>query len=199
MRIQQAISNFTANGQVGPWLFHDVFEPPFDLSLLVDFGTGLAATIGIDYVMGAMNPDGAHQVFITQATTTITVTDNGPPIPAAFGGGLGHCLAVGDTVVLTSTPGGSVDGIYAVATVTSATVYTLTSVVSQTIAGALVTASLGYTLQGSATDKIITLAPVTARTSVAVTAPILASRLHVTAFTTGGTAALIAMQGGTAS
>jgi hypothetical protein len=196
MRIQQAISNFTANGQVGPWLRHDFYEPPFNLTLLVSYGPTSAYTLGIDYVVGNLGNDGARPVFITQTTTTITVVDNGPPIPTFFGGGLGHCLAVGDAVELTNTPGGSVDGIYSVATVVNATSYTLTTGVSQTIVGANATASSGQVLQGTATDKLIPIAPVTARASVVVLGPIFASRLHVTAFTTGGTAALIAMQGG---
>jgi hypothetical protein len=198
MRIQHAVSNFSANGQVGPWLYHDYFEPPFDLTLGISYGPTSSYTLGIDYAVGDFSPNGQRQVFITQTTTTITVVDGGPA-QAAFGGGLGHCLAVGDTVTLTGTPGGSIDGVYAVASVVNATSYTLTTATSQTIVGANVVASSAYVFQGSATDNIIKLAPVTAKATIGVTNPIFASRLHVTAFTTGGTCALVAIQGGASS
>ena len=199
MRIQQAVSNFTASAQVGPWLRFDYYETPFNLTLLVSLGTGASMTLGIDYIADDFGVDGQRQVFITQATTTITVNDSGPTLPSAFGGGLGHGLAVGDAVDLTGTPGGSVDGIYSVASVTSDLIYTLTYGVSQTLAGANATVSSGRILQGTATDKVIPLAPVTARTSVVALGPICAARLHVTAFTTGGHCALVGIQGGVSS
>ena len=197
MRIQEAISNFTANGQVGPWLRLDVYEPPFDATLAISYGPTSAYTLGIDYALGAMDADGAHQVFISQATTVITVTDGGQTLSAPFGAGLGHCRAVGDCVILTQSPGGD-DGVYSIASVVSATSYTLTGLVSQTVSG-LCLAQTGMVLQAAATDNIIKLAPVTARASVGVLSPVLAVRLHVTAFTTGGTASLITMQGGASS
>jgi hypothetical protein len=202
MRIQQAVSNFTANGQTGPWLRHDFYEEPFDLGLLVALGTGFAGTLGIDYILDDMTQAAQRQVSLSQATTVITVTDNGPPLPTYNGGGLGHCLAVGDAVQLTGTTGGLADGIYTVATVTSATVYTLTSGVSQTLGLQNATAVSGRVMQGAAAggaDGVIKVAPVTARTSINVTCPIFASRLHVTAFTSAGLCALVAIQGGQSS
>lgn len=196
MRIQRILSNFTANGQVGLWMRHDQYETPFDLTLGVEFGSGLAGTLAIDYAVGNFGPDWMYQVFITQATTVITVQDNGPPPPA--GSGVGHGLAVGDIVNLQGTPGGSVDGIYTVATVPSASTYTLTAGISQTIVGANCQAASAL-LFTSAASGLVNVAPFTARTAVQVTAPIFASRLHVTAFTTGGIATLVGIQGGVSS
>jgi hypothetical protein len=197
-RIQQAVTNFTVNGQVGPWLRFDYYEPPFDLGLLVAFGNGLAGTLAIDYILDDMSQASLRQVSISQAVNTVTVTDNGPPLGQSFGGGQGHCLATGDTAILTGTPGGSVDGIYSV-TVISPTVYTVTAVASQTLATQLATVVTGRVLQASATDNVIKLAPVTARASIGVTVPIFAARLHMTAFTSAGLAALVAIQGGASS
>jgi hypothetical protein len=202
MRIQQAVSNFTANGQVGPWLKFDFYETPFDLGLLVAYGFGLAATIGIDYILDDMSQASQRQVSISQAANTITVTDNGPNINAGLGGGLGHCLAVGDAVNLTGSSGGTADGLYSVATVTSGTVYTVTSPTSQALATSLANVASGRVLQGAAAggvDGVIKVAPVIARTSLNVTCPIWAARLHVTAFTAAGLAALVSMQGGVSS
>jgi hypothetical protein len=208
VRIQQAVTNFTANAQVGPWLRFDYYETPFDLGLLVAYGVGtagtlLSATLGIDYVLDNMTNDGGRQVQISQATTVITVTDAGPLLPPtqSSGAGLGHGLAVGDYVQLTGTQGGLADGGYSVASVTNQTTYTLTSGVSQTLfSQGFVTT--GRVMQGAAAggvDNVIKLAPVTARTSINVTCPILAARLHVTAFTTAGLGILVAMQGGVSS
>lgn len=196
MRTQRILTNFTANGQVGPWMRHDFYEPPFDLTLAIEFGSGLAGTLAIDYAVGNFGADGQYQVFITQATTVITVNDNGPPPPA--GTGVGHGLAVGDIVNLQGTPGGSVDGIYTVATVPTASTYTLTSAISQTLVGTICLAASAL-LFTSAANTIVNLAPTTARAVVNVTSPIMASRLHVTAFTTGGIATLVGMQGGASS
>ncbi len=199
--IGQVVSNFTASGQVGPWLKLDYYETPFDLGLLIAYGTGLAATLAIDYVLDDFSQAAQRQVYASQTTTVITVTDSGPILPASAGGGLGHCLAIGDAVELTGTPSGQADGIYSVTSITSATVYTLTSLVSQSWASNAVVAS-GRVLQGAAAggvDGVIKTAPVTARTSINVTCPIYAARLHVTAFTSGGLAALVAMQGSVSS
>ena len=204
MRIQQAVSSFTANGQVGPWLKHDFYETPFDLSLLVAFATGpgatlLAATLSIDYIVDNFCNDGQRQVFASQAgSTTLTIAENGPILPTGFGGGLGHGLVAGDVVEITGTPGGASDGIWPVATVTNATTYTLTTTNSPTFTS-VVTATSGRVVTATATDKIIPIAGVTARTGVNVASPIVASRLHVTAFTTAGLGILVAVQGGVSS
>ena len=85
------------------------------------------------------DPNGTNQrlVSVSQTTTVITVTDNGPV--QGSNPQLGHGLRVGDLVVLTGTqlPSGKtpIDGSYSVASITSATVYTLTSTVSQSATG----------------------------------------------------------------
>jgi hypothetical protein len=177
----------------------DYFEEPFDLGLLVAFDATLAATLAVDYILDDMSQGAARQVYISQSTTVITVNDSGPPIPTAYGGGLGHGLQVGDAVELTGTPG--VDGIYAVATVPSISTYTLTAA-SGTIAGAQCQVVSGRVMTGAAAggaDGVIKVAPVTTRTSINVTCPIYMARLRATAFTTGGIGALVALQGSKSS
>jgi hypothetical protein len=203
-RIQQSVTNFTANGQVGPWLKLDYYEMPFDLGLEIAYGTNqagtlLAATLGVDYILDDMTNAASRAVTISQTTTVITVTDFGPVLPT---GQLGHGLVAGDAVMLTGTPTGLADGIYSVTTVTSGTVYTLTSGVSQTIASVGAQVVSGRVMQGAAAggaDGVIKVAPVTARTSINVICPIFAVRLHVTAFTTAGLGILVTMQGGASS
>lgn len=197
-RIQQVSANITAIGSITPWLFHDFYEPPFDLSLLISFGSGLAATLAIDYIVDDYLTDGERAVVVSQTTTTITVTDTGPYQPSAAGGGLGHGLAVGDAVTLRGSPAGLIDGVYAVASVTSATAYTLTTAVSQTLVGVVAYVKSGRVLTGAA-STFLPVAPVTARTAVGIVNPIVASRLRCTAFTTAGVATLLAVQGGASS
>jgi hypothetical protein len=71
----------------------------------------------------------------TQAGTTITVTDPGGTMLNSTqmgpGGAAGHGLAVGDCAILKGC-GSGMDGTYDVASVTSNTVYTVTSAISQT-------------------------------------------------------------------
>lgn len=192
----QVVANITAIGSITPWLKHNYHERPFDLSLLVSFGSGLSATLALDYILDDMSNAAQRQVSISQTTTTITVTDPGPILPPPMNG-LGHGLAVGDAVELTGTPGGVSDGIYAVATVTNATTYTLTAV-SATIAQQPAYVVSGRILTAAASggaDNIVKVAPVTARTSLVLASPIWASRLRCTAFTSSGVAALVALQG----
>lgn len=208
-RIQQVAANITAAaasigvpGTVTPWIKHDYYETPFDLSLLITQDNAGANTLAIDYVLGDNSSAMSHQALISQSTTVITVQESGPPIPVAQGGNLGHGLAIGDFVQIQGSPGGVIDGVYSVATVVSATSYTLTSSVSQTLVAFLANVQTGQVVTaGSTGDKIIGAsgAGITARTALPVTAPIIASRLRCTTFSAGAVARLIAVQGGVSS
>lgn len=208
-RIQQVAANITAAaasigipGTVIPWIKHDYYETPFDLSLLITQDNAGANTLAIDYVLGDNSSAMSHQALISQSTTVITVQESGPPIPVAQGGNLGHGLAIGDFVQIQGSPGGIIDGVYSVATVVSATSYTLTGAVSQTIVAFLGNVQTGQVVTaGSTGDKIIGAsgAGITARTALPVTAPIIASRLRCTTFSAAAVARLIAVQGGVSS
>lgn len=185
-RIQQTALNVTAANLFSGWLRHDHYEAPFNVSLGVYFGSGLNATIAVQFIIDDV--DLLRQVSISQATTVITVVDAGP----AFGGAAapaGHGLAVGDFVQLTGTPGGSVDGGYNVATVVSATSYTLTAAVSQTLPQLVANVGTGRVFTHA------TLTGLTARANGNYAFPVWGSRLTSTAFTAGGFAFLVAMQG----
>lgn len=194
-RIQQVVSNFTAAGQTGPWLKHDFYEAPFCLSFMVTPVGAFAGTLGIDYVVDDFMNDGERPVTVSQAGTTITVNDTGIVQPGWAGGGITHGLAVGDWVQLrgTMTP---VDGGYPVASVASLTQYTLTASVSQTMTLRGAFALSARIMQATATDKIVPFAPASARATVGVAFPIVASRLRSSTFTTAGYGVLLSVQGG---
>lgn len=212
-RIQQVAALITAAaatiglpGTVTPWLKHDYYETPFDLSLLVTQDGAGANTLAIDYILDDPSTAMQHQALISQATTVITVQESGPPLPVAQGGNLGHGLAVGDYVYLQGSPGGIIDGVYSVATVTNATTYTLTVSVSQTIAAFLGNVQTGKVITAAAPtatggDNIIGAkgAGITTRAAIPVTSPIVASRLRCTTFAANAVARYVAIQGGVSS
>lgn len=208
-RIQQVAASITAAaaaigvpGTVTPWLKLDYYEEPFNLSLLISQDNAGANTLAIDYILDDNSSAMSHQALISQATTVITVQESGPPIPVSQGGSLGHGLAVNDFVQINGSPGGVIDGIYSVATVTNATTYTLTGAVSQTIAAFIGLVQTGKSVTaGAAGDKIIGAsgAGITARTALQVLSPIVAARLRCTTFTAGAVARLLAVQGGESS
>jgi hypothetical protein len=189
--VRELAFNFTAANQFSPWLMHNVWENPFNVTLAVYFGFGLAATLQVQYIADDASRAAERQVWLSQTTNTITVTDPGPIIQGQQVAG--HGLAVGDYVNLHGTPGGTVDGDYNVATVVSAQVYTLTSTVSQTLA-----LTQSFSLSGRLFTHA-TLIGLTARASGNYNFPTFASRLLCTAFTTGGYGFLVALQGGGAS
>jgi hypothetical protein len=205
-RIQQVAANITAAvagavfaGAVTPWIRLDAYTVPFNVSLLVSQDGAGGNTLAIDYVVDDMSNGRNHQVLVNQTTTTITVTDNG--FPWTYGAGLGHGLAVGDMVVLQGTQAG-VDGVYSVATVPSASTYTLTTTVSQTLVNVQCNANTGKALTAGGTgDKIIGAsgAGITVRTALPVNAPVTAVRLRCTTFAAGAVARLVAIEGGLAA
>jgi len=212
-RIQQVAANITAAaatiglpGTVTPWLKFDYYEPPFNLSLLVSQDLAGANTLAIDYVLDDPSTAMEHQALISQATTVITVQESGPQIPVSQGGNLGHGLAIGDFVYLHESPGGIIDGVYSVATVTNATTYTLTSSLNQTLAGFLGKVATGKVITAAAPtatggDNIIGAkgAGITARAAIPVSNPIVAARLRCTTFAAPAVARLVAVQGSTSS
>jgi hypothetical protein len=208
-RIQQVAALITAAaatigvpGTITPWLKHDYYETPFDLSLLISQDTSGVNTLVIDYVLDDSSSAMQHQALISQANIVITVQDSGPPLPISQGGGLGHGLAIGDFVQISGSPGGTIDGVYSVATVTSTTSYTLTSSVSQTLAAFLGNVQTGKVITaGAVGDKIVGAngAGVVVRTSLSITSPIVASRLRCTAFSANAVARYVAVQGGVSS
>lgn len=187
-RIAQVSYDFTAINQYSPWIIHDYYEAPFNVTLAVYFGTGLSATLAVQYAVDDMGNGGSRVVSISQTTTTITVTDEG-----WSGGSNTHGLAIGDFVQLIGTPGGTVDGGYEVATVTSATVYTLTALVSQTLATQQAKVTSGRLFTHSQ------LTGLTARANSNYTFPVWASRLTSTAYTSSGYGYLVSMQGSAGS
>lgn len=205
-RIQQVAASLTAAvsggvfaGAITPWLRFDYYTVPFNLALLVSQDNGGANTLALDYVVDDISNGAAHPVSLTQATTVITVTDWGPQI--AYGAGLGHGLAVGDLVTLSGTQSG-IDGTYSVASVTSASVYTLTAAGSQTLALTQAQVITGKAITaGSTGDKIIgsSGAGITTRTGLPVSTPILAARLRCTTFSASATARLVSVQGSLAA
>lgn len=212
-RIQQVAANITAAaatiglpGTVTPWLKFDYYEPPFNLSLLVSQDLAGANTLAIDYVLDDPSTAMEHLALISQATTVITVQESGPQIPVTQGGNLGHGLAIGDFVYLHESPGGIIDGVYSVATVTNATTYTLTGAVSQTVAGFNGKVATGKVITAGAPtaaggDNIIGAkgAGITTRASIPISNPIVAARLRCTTFAGAAVARLVAVQGSTSS
>jgi hypothetical protein len=188
-------ANFTASGQFAPWLKTDPYPVPFQATLLISQDNAGANPLTLFYVPDDITSGMAHMVSASQTTTTITVIDNGPPLPAAFGGGLGHGLAVGDYVSLDAPF--NLTGV--VASVTNATTYTVTSPVSQTIAQQNVNARTGRVVTaGSAGDKIIGAngAAITARTALTLNSPVYAITIGSTGvFSANAVARLSVLQG----
>lgn len=196
MKIQQAAVNVTASGIATPWLLVDWWEHPFDLGVLVTQDNAGGNTLSVDYILGTLHNDSSRPVLASQIGTTITVFDNGPPLPAYAGGGLGTGLAVGDYVQLSSSPGGLLDGGYTVASVVSATEYTLTSSGSQTVAATSCTAVGGQVSTGAASGPVINQAPAATRMTFGVTVPIYAIRARCTTFSAAAVARILTIQGG---
>lgn len=194
-RIQQVAVSITAEDQASQWIKHDYFQCPFDVSLSVFYGTGLDATLEVQYIADDMSQSSSRQVLVSRSSTTITVVDDGPPL--AYGNGLGHGLLEGDWVVISGSQGGVLDGGYAVASVTNATTYTLTSGTSGTVASSPANLVSGRVFTHA------TLKSLSARAQDGYgsapfgnNGPVWASRLYCTAYTDSGVASLVAVQGG---
>lgn len=104
------------------WIEIDYLSIAFGVGLGLSFSSGASATANVQHTF-----DGAEErrpVIVSRSGTTVSVIDSGPA-------GTGHLLSVNDDVILDGT--GVFDGEYAVAAITSATVYTVTTVGSGTV------------------------------------------------------------------
>jgi hypothetical protein len=195
-RIQQVAVNVTAIGSATPWIKHDIYQTPFNLTLTALWDSVLGATMGVQYISDDQSQTSERPVTVTQAgTTTATVTDYGPstinggPANASWGGPFGHGLQTGDQVWLEGTQAGIDSGLQSyTVTVTSQTQYTITVPLSQTInVSARVTSGRIFTHA--------TLTGITARATGNYAFPVWASRAICTAFSSAGRFYLLATQG----
>lgn len=177
-----------------PLVFTDYQQTPFDLSIAVICSSG--ATLSYQPQVCIDDPSNTwdRNVIATQATTVITVTnDFGPP-----GNGNTHGLSVADIVQLKGTQGNlasgvlaNIDGLYPVATIVSATSYTLTSPTSQTFTAGPDTKAQSFRVFPA---YVAVVGGTTARTLSSYTVPISAVRLVVSAYTSG-TCTMVLLQG----
>ena len=177
-----------------PWLPVIYNQANFNLAVAVTLTNGASLTYTIQHTFDEPTDVQERFVAVSQTTTVLTVTDTGPPASSGVGISVGgHGLIVGDSVVLLNT-GIGVDGTYAVATVPSATSYTLTSAISQSATGSTNSAVKTFRVFNS------TLAASTTRGSVAYgantnnNAPITQLRLNISVYASG-TATIVYIQG----
>jgi hypothetical protein len=180
-----------------PWVSVDYLQTAFAIGLAFSISSGATLTSTVQFTDDDITQN-AHNVIATQATTVITVTDTGFTQAQGNVNALGgHGLSVGDWVKLVGSnvqptavaAANSMDGEYTVATVASATQYTLTSAVSQTAtAGPFTTAATARVYTHA------TLAAMAARTAGSQKDPCMAIRLLMPTYTSG-IACLAVIQG----
>lgn len=153
------------------WLPVSNLQQSFAVSVSVVVSSGANLTYSVQHSFD--DPSLARLVMITQvASTTATITDLGVD-------GLGHGLSVADDVIVQGS-GIGIDGEYAVASIVSATQYTITTTVNQTatsLPGARVTT---FTVFNNAS-----LVGQTTRGSTNYAFPITVTRLILTAYVSG--------------
>lgn len=169
------------------WIPVDYWQTPPAIGLAGFISSGAVLTWAVQYTYDDIGSGGVRPIRLSQATTVITVVDSGPSSRNGT-----HGLSVGDDVTIIGTGLAGVDGEYAVATVVSATSYTVTSGTSQTVANtpAQVVSARVFT-HSVLTGK-------TARADGSLLVPVRGVRLNVTAYTSG-TASLEVVQGGMSS
>lgn len=160
-----------------PWVIVDYLAIAFGIGFGCSVSSGASLTYTVQHTFDDPGPGspgttpttGFHYPTgsIVQAGTTITVTD------------ANHGLSVGDFVQLQGC-GFGLDGPYNVASVTSTSVYTLTSGVSQNV-----TASTAGFVNGMRVYNHPVVVGATARQDGNYAYPIRAMRLNVTAYTSG--------------
>lgn len=198
-RIQQVAANITAVGSVSPWIKHDYYQTPFNLSLSVYFDSVIAATLAVQYATDDQSETSERPVLFSQAaSTTATITDYGPqtingsPSNQSWGGPFGHGLLVGDQVWLEGSQVGVDSGLnsYSVATVVDQNHYTVTVPVNQTVT------NISARVKSARVFTHPALAALTARASSNYAYPVWMSRLICTVFPgTAGKAYLVCIQG----
>lgn len=160
----------------------DWYQTPFGVSLAISMSSGGTATASVFYCIDDLSAASGRAVTgVARSGTTITVTGDyglpSGPNPTS-GDGNTHGLSVGDLVQLYGC--GILDGWYNVASVLSASSYTLTSGSSGT-----------YTAPGSpmvVSGRMVqhaVLANVTSRTVSNFNLPVSAVQLNVSAYTSG--------------
>ena len=190
---QIAMNSLPTTGLLGAsiWVPIDYLQMAFGVGLGVTVSpVGATLNVSVQHTFDELGPQALRQVSLTQTTTVITVTDLGPTAIQGFGQGLGtHGLAGGYYVKIEGSGFANVDGEYTVATITSPTVYTLTSAVSQSISSLLF--AQVKTARVFAHGSLINL---TARANGSYAFPITAVRLFMNSYS-NGTAVLTVVQG----
>jgi hypothetical protein len=156
----------------GPAIPVDYRSVPFAIGVIGVLSSGAVLTWGLQHTFDDPGPDGALPVGYSQVTNTITVTDT-----RQVNGVTGHGLSVADSVYLNgiaATP----DGDYQVASVVSATQYTVASAVSQTVTGQATAHNFRW-------DTHVSLTGQTTRADGNYAFPVRALRLNVSAYTSG--------------
>ena len=170
---------------VAPWIWHDDYQTPFGVTLAGYISSGAVLTWAVQYICDPLGEDAARDVSISQvASNTINVTDPGPK------GRGGHGLSTGDYVKLFGTGNAGVD-IEGSVTFTDATHYSVQSPNNQTFAGNA----------RAITGRVFTHPTLTgqnARATSNYNSPVRASRLQITAYTSG-VATLEILQGAMSS
>lgn len=169
MRPQQVVLSAVGKSK---WIPTDYESIAFDVALFTGFSSGGGGTWTVEETPDG--PEGRHPVKVTRATTVITVTDLGPDLVS------GHLLSAGDDVILEGTGFAGGDGEYSVVSVTSPTVYTVTSGASGTATGSPNTFATTFRVYPDAT-----LHGIMARAFGDIRFPVRAVRLNVTAYTSG--------------
>lgn len=156
----------------GPPIPVDYRSVPLAIGIIGIPSSNATLTWGIQHTLDDPGPDGAFPVSYSQVANTITVTDT-----RQFNGVTGHGLSVADSVYLNGISG-TPDGPYQVASVVSQTVYTVTSVVSQSAAGTAAAHNFRW-------DNHVSLVALTGRQDGNYAFPIRAVRLNISAYTAG--------------
>lgn len=169
-----------------PWIPHDTYQTPVGITLAGFISSGAVLTWAVQGTCDDVSSGAARPVFISQAANTVTITDLGPPSRLGT-----HGLSVGDDVTIQGS-GIGIDGEYGVATVVSATQYTVQSIVSQAK-----TSSVGKVISARVFPHAV-LTNQNGRNQSQWGYPVKASRLVVTAYT-GGVASLEVLQGALSS
>lgn len=142
--------------------------------------SGASLTWSVQHTFDDPGPDGEHLVQFSQTANTITVTnDYGPLITGPLAGNSGHGLSVADSVLMNIAPGNpAMGGHFAVASIISATSYTLTSPVSQSATGQVY-------VKGFRWFNHVSMVTQTGRLDGNYAFPVRALRLNVTVYASG--------------
>lgn len=156
-----------------PWVPIDYYESGFGIGLGFNVSSGATLTASVQHTFDDTVVE-QRPAVATQSGTTITVVDYGSN--KALGN---HGLSVGDWVSLQGSQVG-VDNFYPVASVVSATSYTLTSTITQTV-----TLGAGLKVSTANVYNHATLAGISTRQDGNYAFPPMAVRLIITSYTSG--------------